>query len=69
MDVTPFGFPHSDIPGSLITSISPRLFAGSHVLLLLLVPRHPPHALCNFSFCFLFESLMCSVIFVNYRIF
>ena len=49
------GFPHSDISGSLITSISPKLFAGSRVLLLLLVPRHPPYALNNFSYfvCFL----------------
>ena len=39
----------------MITSISPKLFAGSRVLLLLLVPRHPPYALNNFSYfvCFL----------------
>jgi hypothetical protein len=35
------GFPHSDIPGSKIACISPRLFAASHVLLRLLAPRHP----------------------------
>ena len=52
------GFPHSDISGSLITSISPKLFAGSRVLLRLLVPRHPPYALNNFSYLFYFlESL------------
>ena len=35
------GFPHSDIPGSRIASISPRLFAAGHVLLRLSSPRHP----------------------------
>ena len=28
---------------------SPRLFAGSCVLHRLLLPRHPPHALCSYS--------------------
>ena len=45
-------FPHSDTPGSKITSISPSLFAGSRVLHLQLVPSHPPHALHNFSYFF-----------------
>ena len=35
------GFPHSDIPGSQIACISPRLIAAGHVLLRLLAPRHP----------------------------
>ena len=39
------GFPHSDIRGSTIARISPRLFAACHVLHRLLVPRHPPNAL------------------------
>ena len=39
------GFPHSDILGSKIAPISPRLFAGCHVLRRLPVPRHPPDAL------------------------
>jgi hypothetical protein len=39
------GFPHSDIRGSTIARISPRLFAACHVLLRLLAPRHPPNAL------------------------
>ncbi len=39
------GFPHSDMPGSKIAPISPGLFAGCHVLLRLLPPRHPPDAL------------------------
>ena len=37
--------PHSDIRGSTIARISPRLFAACHVLHRLLVPRHPPNAL------------------------
>src|SRR5690348_16618807 len=39
------GLPHSDIRGSTIARISPRLFAACHVLHRLLVPRHPPNAL------------------------
>lgn len=39
------GFPHSDIRGSTIARISPRLFAACHVLHRLLAPRHPPNAL------------------------
>jgi hypothetical protein len=39
------GFPHSDIRGSTIARISPRLFAACHVLRRLLAPRHPPIAL------------------------
>ena len=41
------GFPHSDIRGSSIARISPRLFAACHVLHRLLAPRHPPHALSS----------------------
>ena len=55
LNFTSAGFPHSDISGSLITSISPKLFAGSRVLLRLLVPRHPPYALNNFSYLFFFS--------------
>ena len=43
--VSPCGFPHSDIRGSLDICSSPRLFAAYHVFLRLLVPRHPPCAL------------------------
>ena len=45
MDLLAEGFPHSDIRGSTIARISPRLFAACHVLLRLLAPRHPPNAL------------------------
>ena len=41
----PGGFPHSDIRGSSAICASPQLFAACHVLLRLLVPRHPPYAL------------------------
>ena len=43
-------FPHSDISGSLAMCASPKLFAAYHVLHRLLVPRHPPCALCSFVF-------------------
>ena len=44
-DLPKEGFPHSDIRGSTIARISPRLFAACHVLHRLLAPRHPPNAL------------------------
>ncbi len=40
-------FPHSDIRGSTLICSSPRLFAAYHVLLRLLMPRHPPYALIS----------------------
>ena len=43
--VSPAGFPHSDICGSLCICHSPQLFAAYHVFLRLSVPRHPPCAL------------------------
>ena len=49
--MTPAGFPHSDIHGSTLESSSPWLFAGFHVLHRLLVPRHPPCALCSLTCC------------------
>ena len=45
----PAGLSHSEIPGSMAVSASPWLIAGYHVLHRLLVPRHPPYALSNFS--------------------
>ena len=44
------GFPHSDIRGSTIARISPRLFAACHVLHRLLAPRHPPNALLSLTY-------------------
>ncbi len=46
---TPDGFPHSDILGSTPACDSPRLFAACHVLLRLLAPGHPPHALSSLT--------------------
>ena len=43
--ITNSGFPHSEIPGSMLTYGSPRHIGVSPVLLRLLVPRHPPCAL------------------------
>ena len=48
--VLPAGFPHSDICGSRDICSSPQLFAAYHVLLRLLVPRHPPCALSCLTF-------------------
>ena len=44
-DLLAEGFPHSEIRGSTIARISPRLIAACHVLHRLLAPRHPPNAL------------------------
>ena len=49
LDMTRDGFSHSEIPGSKTASVSPRLIAGNRVLLRLLLPRHPPCALSNFT--------------------
>ena len=43
------GFPHSEIPGSMPACGSPGLIAACHVLLRLLLPRHPPCALSSLT--------------------
>src|SRR3989449_9945805 len=43
------GLPHSEIPGSKPACGSPRLIAACHVLLRLLLPRHPPCALSSLT--------------------
>ena len=53
MDMTPYGFSHSDICESMPACGSSQLFAAYHVLLRLLVPRHPPYALIRLTFFFL----------------
>ena len=53
--MTPAGFPHSDIHGSIPACGSPWLFAACRVLHRLLAPRHPPYALTNLT---LFASLL-----------
>ena len=57
-------FPNSDIRGSLIICISPRLFAACHVLRRLPIPRHSPYALysLNFSLSSSFSSCVFFVI-------
>ena len=47
------GFPHSDIAGYKRSfDSSPTLFAAYHVLLRLLLPRHPPFALITLTLYF-----------------
>ena len=48
--MTPAGFPHSDIHGSLPAFGFPWLFVDRYVLLRLPVPRHPPCALLSLTF-------------------
>lgn len=56
------GFPHSDSRGSRLFSSSPRLFAALHVLRRLSMPRHPPLALCSFTYLvFVLFKLYCLV--------
>ena len=56
MDITPCGFPHSDIRGSKRICRSPRLIAACHVLLRLPVPRHSPCALLRLTYEQLYEQ-------------
>ena len=58
---SPCGFPHSDIRGSMLIYSSPRLFAVSHVLRRLLMPRHSPYALVRLNFL----SFRCSLVLSN----
>ena len=61
LGMTPAGFPHSDSSGSTPVSDSPELFAARRVLLRLLLPRHPPSALCRLN---LSSSLLQKAFFV-----
>ena len=54
--MTPAGFPHSDIHGSLPAFGFPWLFVDRYVLLRLPVPRHPPCALLSLTFRYAFLS-------------
>ena len=49
LSINPSRFPHSEISGSKIACISPKLIAAYHVLRRLLVPRHPPSALISLT--------------------
>ena len=53
-----WGFPHSEIPGSMPVCGSPRLIAACHVLRRLLLPRHSPCALLYLTFEFMLESFL-----------
>ena len=55
LDITPGGFPHSEIHGSKDMCSSPWLIAACHVLHRSPVPRHPPCA--PTVFLFLAESI------------
>jgi hypothetical protein len=45
---------HSEISGLMFVCNYPELIAAYHVLLRLLVPRHPPYALIRFKYCISF---------------
>jgi hypothetical protein len=55
-DINLHGFPHSEIPGSMPVSGSPRLIAAVHVLLRLSTPRHPSHALTNLTIILILQT-------------
>ena len=50
------GSPIRTSPDRHLLPAPPRLFAGSHVLLRLISPRHPPIALSLFMFCYSYSS-------------
>ena len=56
--MTPVGFPHSDIHGSLPAFGFPWLFVDRYVLLRLPVPRHPPCALLSLTSLCLFDPAL-----------
>ena len=56
-DMTPCGFPHSEIRGSMFICNSPRLIAAYHVFLRLPVPRHSPCALVRLTFQTFFQNI------------
>ena len=57
-DSSSWGFPHSEICGSMLIYSSPQLIAVSHVLHRLPVPRHSPYALVRLNSLCLFSSLL-----------
>ena len=56
-DSSSWGFPHSEICGSMAISASPQLIAGNRVLHRLSVPRHSPYALFRLNSRLLFSYL------------
>ena len=65
-NVTCSGFPHSDICESMFTSNSSQLFAGSHVLLRHIVPRHSPNALTFLCFVFVTFPSFSFLVFLSF---
>ena len=61
--ITLAGFPHSEICGSTRICHSPQLIAAYHVLLRLLMPRHPSCALSSLT---LFDGLTWYSVSLNY---
>ena len=57
--MTPAGFPHSEIHGSMPAFGYPWLFADRCVLRRLPVPRHPPCALLSLTCQYLFRYCLC----------
>ena len=55
------GFAHSESSGSSLTYSSPKRFVVRHVLLRLLVPRHPLCALISLTF--KLNLFLCKIIF------
>ena len=49
LEISPGGLPHSGIPGLTFALNYPRLIAEFYALHRLLVPRHPPCALCSLT--------------------
>ena len=56
-EVCSWGFPHSEISGSMDICSSPWLFAACHVFHRLLVPRHPPCALLRLTFSYAVRTI------------
>ena len=69
--MTRIGLPHSGFLGSLPASGFPRLIAAGHALHRLLMPRHPPYALCSLTtvlFLVIHASLGCCCFALLHRI-
>ena len=49
LEISPGGLPHSGIPGLTFALNYPGLIAEFYALYRLLVPRHPPCALCSLT--------------------
>jgi hypothetical protein len=65
--MTGIGFPHSEIPGSKRACRSPRLNAAYHVLLRLLVPRHPSCALLRLTKKLVFQQKLLARLYAVFK--